>query len=165
ARRAEARRVEKPDPIQALPAESGRDHRRCHGGGGGLCLACAGGGPRRVRRHRPTFIRRCREPPAPPRSPRHGGPRPGQAAGAQRHAELTALIRSQHFLLNLAAITAVVTAVAVDSAWPALAAALAVFGVTARRSFGDVESTQLPRALAAMAVLIQVWGSGGMERW
>ena len=75
------------------------------------------------------------------------------------------LIRSKHFLLNLAAITAVVTAVAVDSAWPALAAALAVFGVTARRSFGEVESTQLPRALAAMAVLIQVWGSGGMERW
>ncbi|WP_158299649.1 CDP-glycerol glycerophosphotransferase [Glycomyces paridis] len=76
------------------------------------------------------------------------------------------LLRSETIRLTALAAAAVAAAVALPgAAWAAYALALAVFAAVARRHPGSIAALRVPRVLAALAVLIAVWASGGTERW
>ena len=75
------------------------------------------------------------------------------------------LLTSWSIRLNLLAVAAVIAAV-VARAWPllTLALALAVFGINMWLSRKAVSAMRIARTLAALAVLIEIWYSGGAER-
>ncbi|MCH7232110.1 CDP-glycerol glycerophosphotransferase family protein [Glycomyces sp. L485] len=75
------------------------------------------------------------------------------------------LLTSWSIRLNLLAVAAVIAAVALRGIpLLTLALAFAVFGINAWRSRKAVSSMRIARTLAALAVLIEVWYSGGTER-
>lgn len=76
------------------------------------------------------------------------------------------LLKSWSVRLNLLAVLAVVTALTLHSmSWVTLLLALAVFGAVAWRTPTAVATARIARTLTAIAVLIQVWYSGGLDRW
>lgn len=76
------------------------------------------------------------------------------------------LLKSWSVRLNLLAVVSVITAVALHSlSWLTLLLAFAVFGSIAWRSPSAVATMRIARTLTAIAVLINVWFSGGIDRW
>jgi len=76
------------------------------------------------------------------------------------------LLKSWSIRLNLLAIAAVLTAVALPALpWLPLLLGLIVFACVAWKFGGSVASLRIPRTLVALAVLIGVWFDGGLERW
>lgn len=76
------------------------------------------------------------------------------------------LLKSWPIRTNLLAVGAVVAAVALtDTPWLATAFSLAVFGVAAWQDRTGVAGFRIPRTLAALALLILAWYSGGLDRW
>ncbi|WP_157975164.1 CDP-glycerol glycerophosphotransferase family protein [Glycomyces dulcitolivorans] len=76
------------------------------------------------------------------------------------------LLKSWPIRTNLLAVAAVVAAVAVtDVPWLTTAFSLAVFGVAAWQDRTGVAGFRIPRTLAALALLILAWYSGGLDRW
>ncbi|MCD0443733.1 CDP-glycerol glycerophosphotransferase family protein [Glycomyces sp. A-F 0318] len=75
------------------------------------------------------------------------------------------LLNSWAIRLNLLAIAAAATAVAAHHmTWVTLGLALAVYGIIAWRREG-VQALRIARILTAFAILIEVWYSGGFDRW
>ena len=76
------------------------------------------------------------------------------------------LLRSWTVRLNLLSVLAVVTAVALRSMpWVTLLLAFTVFGAIAWRSPRAIATMRIARTLTSIAVLIQVWYTGGIDRW
>jgi hypothetical protein len=79
---------------------------------------------------------------------------------------LKRLLKSWPIRTNLLAVAAVAAAVAVtDVPWLTTAFSLAVFGVAAWQDRTGVAGFRIPRTLAALALLILAWYSGGLDRW
>jgi hypothetical protein len=78
---------------------------------------------------------------------------------------LKRLLNSWPIRLNLLAIAAVFAAVVqTGRPWIAFGLALAVFAGIAWQRIG-LATQRVPRVLAALAILIELWYSGGLERW
>ncbi|THV43379.1 CDP-glycerol glycerophosphotransferase family protein [Glycomyces buryatensis] len=76
------------------------------------------------------------------------------------------LLKSRTIRLNLLAVAAVISSVALrGTPWVTLVLAFAVFGTIAWRNRDSVASMRIARTLTSLAVLIEVWYSGGAGRW
>ncbi len=76
------------------------------------------------------------------------------------------LLKSQTVRLTAAAVAAVAAAVALPGvSWPTYLLAFAVLATVARRHREGIASMRVPRVLAALAVLIEVWTDAGAARW
>ncbi|WP_051325557.1 CDP-glycerol glycerophosphotransferase family protein [Glycomyces tenuis] len=76
------------------------------------------------------------------------------------------LLKSWSIRLNLLAVAAVISAVALRGvSWPTYLLALVVFGTVAWQSRHSVASMRIARVLTALAVLIEAWIAGGTDHW